>query len=134
MTEPEETEEFEIEWRQPAAIVRAVYDEQGRLNSIVAEYTDVPPAEEVARIVAQFLMRPADVLPHREPGDSLAAAQRDQQVARQFQEVLGRLPDAECAAIANILDPGGFPDHDNHHCRRDLRHEGRHVCACGTRF
>lgn len=130
MTEPEENpEELELTWAPVAVTVRAVYDDEGRLNSITTEYLEPPPAEEIARIVAQFMNQTVP-LPNRRPGGALREARRDANLAREFKEVLG---DTVCAASANILYAEGT-GHDNHECCCADGHNGRHLCACGSRF
>lgn len=130
MTEPEPVEgsEDEIVWPAPAVTIRAVYDESGRLNSIQTEYQDVPPASDIARILAQFLMKSTSQLPSRNPGENV----RDEQLTRKFQEVLGiSEKPVECQATADILDG---EEHPAHLCRRDYLHAGTHLCECGVRF
>lgn len=131
MTEPEEERDAELEltevsvWEQPALVLRIVYDEQGRINTVMTEYRDAPSADDVARVVAQFLSIKPGGLPQRDPRASLP---RDPALERKFLEVLGA-----CTAIANVLDP--VPgSHANHACNRRGDHLGAHRCDCGISF
>lgn len=123
MTEPDESASYV----PPGASLRAIYDEEGRLNSICAEFLQTPPAEELARLLAQFLMpQVAKSLPQRTAG--MAAARRDPILARQFEEVIRE----GCSAVMNVLDASD--SHDNHICTHVADHPGQHLCDCGLFF
>lgn len=138
MTEPQNPEDatgddFMV---VPGATVRAGYDEQGALTSLVVEYLECPETADLCQILAQ-LTGQSVTLPTRLPGDALARAQSDESLVRRFNEVLGVVPTgtAECAALANIINSEDrIAEHDNHLCRVDAGHGGMHICACGTRF
>lgn len=125
MTEPDELPPT----ADPAAVVlRAIYDEAGRLNSIVTEFRQAPQAEAIARVLAQFMMPQPSTLPQRAPGEALRAVRRDPILARRFEEVIKD----GCLVTANILDP--VDTHDNHICTHVADHDGQHLCDCGLYF
>lgn len=112
-----------IGWEQPALVLRVTYDELGRVSTVTTDYRDLPSADELARIVAQFLtIRPA--MANRVPG---AALPRDPVLEREFRSVIG-----DCLAVANVLDPVG--SHDNHECAAMGGHPLPHRCKCGATF
>lgn len=122
MTEPEPLESHElVEWEPPAVVVRSVYDEDGKLNSLAVEWQTVPMAEDIARVLAQFLM-PKNALPSRMP--------RDPVLGRQFENLTRTI--SSCFAVANIISPHN--DHENHICVHSVGHDGDHLCGCGCLF
>lgn len=127
MTEPENVHDEEVtdEWGPPAATIRAVYDEDHRINSLMVEYRDTPSSEDVARVLAQFLTLQPGQLPRRTPG---AGIPRDMALERKFREIVGG-----CGSISNGLDslPG---QHENHACFSAAGHAGKHRCECGAEF
>lgn len=129
MTDAEEFgDEGEFAYQQPALVLRFMYDDLGRVNAVAAEYQEVPAAEDLARVVAQFLtIRPVG-LPNRVPGANLP---RDPRLDREFRAVLGI-----CGATANVLNPATGSVHDTHMCVKDSADHGgaRHCCECGTSF
>lgn len=114
-------------WAPPAMALRVMYDDEGRVQSMVAEYLEVPAAEELARLVAQFLTIRPGQLPSRVPGANLP---RDPRLDRQFRAVLG-----VCGATASIPDPQ-IEGHDTHFCLVIAADHGRspHLCECGATF
>lgn len=128
MTEPDdvyaEGAECELIWTPPAVVLRVVYDEQGKINTVMTEYRDVPSANELSRLVAQFLTIQAQTTATHAPGMNVP---RDPTLDRQFRAVVG-----ECMAVMNVVNASG--PHDNHECVLAGRHLGRHRCDCGQYF
>lgn len=131
MTEPDdlyaegaECELTEVAWAPPAVVLRIVYDEQGKISTVMTEYRDAPSANELSRLVAQFLTLQAQTMPTRTPGANMP---RDPVLDRQFRAVLG-----QCMAVMNIVNMSG--PHSNHECALADRHTGRHRCDCGQYF
>lgn len=120
MTEPDPQDL--ADWEPPAVIIRSIYDEDGRLNSLAVEWQAAPVAEDVARILAQFLM-PKNALPSRMP--------RDPVLTRNFETLTRNITDS-CFAVVNVL--GAVDEHDNHICVMSIGHGGAHRCDCGSSF
>lgn len=126
MTEP--SDESVPDWTPAAVTLRAIYDEEGRLNSVITEFLSAPPAEDLARILAQFLMpHAAALLPQRVAGDALRT-ERDPILARRFAQVIR----GGCMAVMNTM--GGDGPHDNHTCIHGAGHDDQHRCECGLLF